>query len=77
MLINDYDSCPDELLDYNGNLKYKIPSMYVVHHNGEYCGPISSVDDRFMYTLYNKGTYYEAELTDDKEFRITTQTVEG
>lgn len=72
LLINNYDICPDELLDDKGNLKYKIPSMYIVHYSGEYCGPISSVDDRFMYTLYNKGTWYKVELTDDKEFRITS-----
>lgn len=75
-LINNYTSCPEELLDEEGNLKYQIPSMYIVHYNGEYCGPISWISARAMGTFYNNGSYFEANLDNDGEFTITQMTTE-
>ena len=74
--INDQDNCPEELLDERGNLKYQIPSMYIVHRGGKYCGPVSWVGERDMSTFYNNGSYFEVNLDDSGVFTITQMTAE-
>ena len=72
--INDQDTCPNELLDEQGNLKYQIKSMYIVHYNGKYYGPISRIDKRSMCTFNNNGSHFEVNLDDDGYFSVTEMT---
>ena len=71
LVIRDEMECPQELLN-NGNLKYKIPAMYVVLFmdndlNHIYRAPTSYVDDNLVATFTVDGSiFYQAVLRNGK-----------